>query len=223
MHVRINDVLLLLGTHHIWSCGWVINYYNFGITTKFQSVPRTSLIIALGDLEYSTRVIHEVEKMIKSSNVLPVCWVFKYSLQSWGHTPTDVMNGTVVLEAPELLLDGGGAGQWAGDIAKYTWQGPQFGHRRLQEGIVTLGWRVTTLWTTEGNHMEPESLRVQMADWWVGRRFFLVGRDSRHHNALVVGQRNHGDTVCRTGKGGMDSGMGKRRRKQKEKSQIRDK
>lgn len=135
----------------------------------------------------------------------------------------------MVLEAPELLLDGSGAGQRAGDIAKDTWQGPQFGHRCLQEGIVTLGWcvtMVTTLWTTEGNHMEPESLRVQMADWWFGRSFFfffLVGRDSRHHNALVVGQRNHGDTVCRTGKGGMDSGMGKQRRKQKEKSQIRDK
>ena len=27
----------------------------------------------------------------------------------------------------------------------------------------------------------------------------------RHHNALVVGQRNHGDTVvCRAGKGGVE-------------------
>lgn len=85
----------------------------------------------------------------------------------------------VVLEPPEVLLKGGGAGQRAGDIAKDTRQGPQFGHRCLQEGIVTLGWRVTmvtTLRTTEGNRTQPESLRVQMADWWVGRRigFWLV-------------------------------------------------
>lgn len=86
------------------------------------------------------------------------------------------MSGAMVLKAPELLLDGGGTGQRAGNIAKDSRQGPQFGHRRLQEGIVTLGWcvtMVTTLRTTEGNHMEPESLRVQMADWWVGRRFFF--------------------------------------------------
>lgn len=88
------------------------------------------------------------------------------------------MSRAVVLEASELLLDGSRAGQRAGDIAKDTWQGPQFGHCRLQEGIVTLGWRVTmvtTLWTIEGNHMEPESLRVQMADWWFGRSFFFFG------------------------------------------------
>ena len=49
----------------------------------------------------------------------------------------------MVLEAAQLLLEGGGAGQRAGNVAKDTGQGAQFGHRRLQEGIFTLGSHVT--------------------------------------------------------------------------------
>ena len=63
----------------------------------------------------------------------------------------------MVLEAPQLLLDRGGAHQRASYVSQDTGQRAQLGYSGLQEGIFTLDWQVVPIGSeggarASGNH-----------------------------------------------------------------------
>lgn len=73
-----------------------------------------------------------------SADWLPVTGVLKDSLQPRRQAATDVVGRAVVLEAPQLLLDGRWSGQAASDISQNPRQRAELRYGGLQEGIFTL-------------------------------------------------------------------------------------